>query len=197
MLRCVTSWNMLPVTAHLAGQMMCRNVRRKWFKPDDVRGLQSKPCWTSFIDFGWKTAAPKPNWWMRRHAVTWTGNNENCLLGDPTCSPTTRRGGDGGSRFSVTWLAVASITSRLSSWTLPVNAAAVTSSITQSAGVTDRVWRQGGITTQRGIHLDCPDEHPFSLAAPTPRTHRWFGDTYSHFSELAACSRGPVWAGPH
>lgn len=96
-----------------------------------------------------------------------------------TLSPTVRwRRSNGGSRFSVTLLAVTSITTWPSSWTLSVTAAAVTSSIMHSAGVTIPIWRRGGITTEGVIHLDSPDEQPV-LAATASWTHRWFGDRHS------------------
>lgn len=93
-------------------------------------------------------------------------------------------GGNASSRFSVTWLAVTSITTWPSSWTLSVTASAVTSSITHSAGVTIPIWRWGGIMTEGVIHLDSPDEQPSVLAATASWTHRWFRDgcTGIHFS---------------
>lgn len=118
------------------------------------------------------------------HTTTWTGNNgiERCLSGDPIRSLQQHGGGggsNGGSRFSVTLLAVTSITTWPSSWTLSVTAAAVTSSIMHSAGVTITIWRRGGITTEGVIHLDSPDEQPSVLADTASWTHRWFGARHS------------------
>lgn len=127
--------------------------------------------------------APKPSWWMWCHTTTWTGNNgiERCLSGDPMRSLQQRGsdGSNGGSRFSVTLLAVTSITTWPSSWTLSVTAAAVTSSIMHSAGVTIPIWRRGGITTEGVIHRDSLDEQPSVLADTASWTHRWFGDRHS------------------
>lgn len=193
---CHISWNMLPVIAHLTAQMIFAvtseqsdlNLTNLWTQ---VKSMLNIIYWLPG-----RSVAPKPSWWLLsleqaiidvknaswviQHALQQRGVAEMAAVdsqsldwqqhpSQPDCPPAP-----------------------------PVTAAAVTSSITQSAGVTVRIWRRGGITTQCGIHPDCPDQHPSVLAAAAPWIHSWFRDgwAYSHsYVYGAPCERSHVRVG--